>query len=538
MKEDVRKMDEEKLEEGWTPEEEREIITQRFLEDREQLLQAGKKLDLEWFEDRDHLNYREEEKARELLLDGMTGYEQLGRALTIIEEADSSKKFLGCHYTVWTTDGGKVNIKNALDSEKRDNTKEKVIELVKKDQQKYAFLRGIILGGSRSRDRLGAEWSQARVAGERFHDSEKMFNPTHLKSFPEKVPGISMLSTNSGTRYYVDLEYSPLIWQALDQIQKEWDSPVTTPEAEVPGDISQRIPKFKEVLDSVELTSEDVEEFEEILEENDALDYWADYVAPKVKFRDGAKKAVLCMLASPEDRHGNKGRTNAIIYGPPGTGKTAFKKFLTDKFGAYSIDGSRVSKADLTYNKSTGEDGLLVRAHKGLAVIEEADKMDSDAMGASLTALGESGQIEIRDKRFPAEVRGVMLGNYRSKEEIVEKHGEALFNRFEFVLDFDRLDEDELDETLDWHYEFYRKPKPKEDTSRLKKYLKWVRDFDPDIPEEELQKINEFKKERLDKIENVREGISVMSVAYTIARLNHGDVTLGDFREAFELLGM
>ncbi len=42
--------------------------------------------------------------------------------------------------------------------------------------------------------------------------------------------------------------------------------------------------------------------------------------------------------------------------------------------------------------KSTGEDSLLVRYHRGQAVVEEADKMDSDAMGTALTALGETGK--------------------------------------------------------------------------------------------------------------------------------------------------
>lgn len=533
-------MDEEKM--GWTPEEERMMIFYRFPADRDDIIKAGKELDIEWFEGKDDFSYKYEDKAREKSVKATSDFKEFKKVIDAIELKYSSENllgnelFLGEHYTVWMSDEGKVQMKPEEDEEKREEIKEKVKELVGDDKQKYAFLRGIILGGEKRNHRLTADWSQATSYGADFHEGDGMFNPTHLKSFPNRVPGFSFSSTHSGTRYRVNAEVVPIIWEALDEIEEEWGSPVKTPESEVPEEIGKRIPKFQEVMDEVEVTEEDIREFEETLEDNEALDYWKDYVAPEVKFRDKAKEALLCMLASPEDEHGDKGRTNAIIYGPPGTGKTVLKDFLSEKFGAYSIDGSRVSKADLTYNKNTGEDGLLVRAHKGLAAVEEADEMDEDAMGAALTALGESGQLEIRDKRLPAEVRGLMLGNYESKEEIIEKHGEELFNRFEFVLKFDNLEDEELDETLDWHYKFFKKPKPREDASRLKKYLKWVRDFEPEIAEEELKKISEFKKEKLDRIENVREGISLMRVAYTIARLNHRNVTLEDYKKAFELV--
>ena len=323
---------------------------------------------------------------------------------------------------------------------------------------------------------------------------------------------------------------------ALDQTAEVATEPIKTPSQEVPSEIGQRVPKFKEVLTGSEPTETDIQQFESILAEHDALEYWMDYVAPTIKFRDQAKKAILCMLASPEDKGGTKGRANMIIYGPPGTGKTGFKNFLVDEFGAMSIDGARVSKVDLTYNKNTGDDGLLVRAHKGLAVVEEADELSEDALGAALTALGESGQIEIRDMRLPAEVRGIMLGNYRSRKEIISKHSEALFNRFEFVMKFDPLDESEKDAAIDYQYDNFRQVKSPEDTEDLRKFISWVQDFHPEISDRELNKIKQYKSENVDMIENVRAGVSLLNIAYTIARLNHRDVTLGDYKRAFDLI--
>ena len=153
-----------------------------------------------------------------------------------------------------------------------------------------------------------------------------------------------------------------------------------------------------------------------------------------------------------------------------------------------------------------------------------------------LTAFGESGQLEIRDMLLPAEVRGVLLGNYRSRAEIIAAHSEALFDRFEFVIEFDRLDDAERDAAIDWQYDHFRQPKNPADTEQLKKYIAWVRAFDPEIPEVTLERIKQFKRDRIEEFRNVREGISVLMVAYTIARLNHRDVQLADYETAYTLL--
>ena len=63
-----------------------------------------------------------------------------------------------------------------------------------------------------------------------------------------------------------------------------------------------------------------------------------------------------------------------------------------------------------------------------------------------------------------------------------------------------------------------------------------MRGFEPEVPDGELERISEFKKEKLGEIENVREGISILSVAWTIARLNRRDLTLEDYKKAFEMV--
>jgi len=287
-------------------------------------------------------------------------------------------------------------------------------------------------------------------------------------------------------------------------------------------------------LDRVELSSDDHQMIENTVESNNALEFWSDYVAPQVKYREKAKKSILIMLASPEDKYGNKGRINTFFYGEPGTGKSLFKSFLKSEFNAKTIDGPRVSKADLTYNKAEDKLGKLPQAHKGILAIEEADEMGEDELGATLTSLGETGRIEIRDMEIPAQARGLMLSNFESEREIITNWSPESLNRFDFTIKFEKMDSQQKSQTLDWHYEHFRKPNPQEYDDLLQKYIKKVRGYEPEIRDSE--KIKEYKEEKVDMIDNVREGISIMNVAWTIARLNLENVKLKYYKQAFDLV--
>lgn len=292
--------------------------------------------------------------------------------------------------------------------------------------------------------------------------------------------------------------------------------------------------KIDENLKDIDISGEDKKEIYDTTEDIDALDYWSHFIAPSLKNRDQAKKAILIILASPTDKHGTKGRVNMLAYGPPGTGKSAIKNYLVDKFDVESIDGPRVSKADITYNKSTGKFGQLPKAHKGILVVEESDEMDEGPLGASLTSLGESGKIEIRDKEIPAEVRGIFLSNFDNVDEAIYQWSEESINRFDFLIHFDRLDDSKKDETIDWHYEYFRKPKPDTNEDMFLKYIKLCRQFEPQI--DQIDEIQKYKSQNIKQIENVREGISIMNIAWTIARLNFSDVKLGHYKKAFKLM--
>jgi uncharacterized protein YozE (UPF0346 family) len=292
--------------------------------------------------------------------------------------------------------------------------------------------------------------------------------------------------------------------------------------------------KIDEALSDVTVTEEDKEKIESIVESGEPLDYWAQYVAPDLKYRRKAKKAILIMLASPQDKHGNKGRVNVLAYGPPGTGKTVIKNYLVETFGAESIDGPRVSKSDITYNKNTDEFGQLPKAHKGILVVEESDEMDEQPLGAALTSLGESGEVEIRDKTIPAEAQGVFLSNFNSVEAAQSQWSMEAVNRFDFKIQFDELTEEQKNDTLNWHYEHFRKPKSKDNKDLFMKYLKLCRAYTPEMGQ--LDEIQEYKRNNLEDIGNIREGLSIMNIAWIIARLDLSDVTVDHYKKAYKLL--
>lgn len=530
------------------PQDEREVIMARFL-DKDSLQAAGEGFGINWFND-NTTDYSNKEEARSAVAETLTDACQIEELLNTYGDSDNTwyPWFYGNTYTVVQESPDEFVVRREPATEEWQRIRRQTLQ-ADSDGKMMPFIKGMLEAAEDfTGDRLSVTFSEACQAGAPHYSQEGMPRPTARVELPASITGVETRNPNSGRRYYIARETAPVIEAAVDEQLERHRQPGQGNESRARRSSQESETRdlaylqeghqsgFVLALDEVEVTEEDEKEFQEITENEDALEYWSDFVAPEVKHREHAKKALLCMLASPEDRNGEKLRLNALFYGPPGTGKSALKRWLVENFGAESIDGARVSKADLTLNKTTAQPGVLLRAHKGLAVIEEADEMDDDALGAALTALGESGQVEIRNERYPAEVRGLLLGNYQSEKDIARKHGEAILDRFEFLVSFQPLDEEHLDDTLSWRYRHFAKTKPHDDTQRLKKYLSWVRDYDPEITDQATEQIEEVKSQHVDAIDNVRTGVSVMSVAYTIARLNREPLEETHFETALEMV--
>lgn len=415
---------------------------------------------------------------------------------------------------------------SAEQSNEVQEVKEDIIDFVEDSDKKLKILKRIVEYEDNNEDNSsftegeldGCSWSPG---------SDVSMQPSYIGMF-KSAPFIEV-AFDSNKHTILHLKNLDAAKQAIEEIEgkpDEWSDEW----------INERVGdnKIDEALEHIEITDEDKEKIYQTTKEVDAIDYWSNYVCPVLKHRDRAKNVVLIVLASPDDKHDTKGRVNMLAYGPPGTGKSAIKGYLVDKFDVESIDGPRVSKADITYNKSNDQFGQLVKAHKGILVVEESDEMDEGPLGASLTSLGESGKIEIRDHEIPAEARGIFLSNFESVDHAIHQWSEESVNRFDFTIHFDRLDDEHKDEAIDWHYEYFRQPKPNENEELFLKYLKLVRKFDPVIDESE--EIKEYRRDNIKVIDNVREGISVMNIAWIIARLNFSDVKLEHYKQAFDLV--
>ncbi|GAJ17915.1 unnamed protein product, partial [marine sediment metagenome] len=113
----------------------------------------------------------------------------------------------------------------------------------------------------------------------------------------------------------------------------------------------------EEFLDWVEVTSEDIVEFEQILQDNDALEYLHPYVCPKLEKLDMQKKAILLALASHWDSGGDRWRIHVLMHGEEssGTAKTPLLRWIKEIGGAYA--SMRSTKAGLTVNLKDGSPG-------------------------------------------------------------------------------------------------------------------------------------------------------------------------------------
>jgi len=96
-----------------------------------------------------------------------------------------------------------------------------------------------------------------------------------------------------------------------------------------------------------EARDEDIEEFKEILEENDGLEYWYSHVNPKLQNMEQEKKAVLLSLASMDDKYGNRNRIHVLLSGEPGTGKSKLGSWVSEKLG-HLRSSNRTTQVGLT----------------------------------------------------------------------------------------------------------------------------------------------------------------------------------------------
>lgn len=312
----------------------------------------------------------------------------------------------------------------------------------------------------------------------------------------------------------------------------------------IPVDVLERLASDGRKLEADESkgTVESIDmnaQFTEFIQsEGDMLEYWAPQINPKVEGLLHVKQAILLSLASHGDICGDCGRVHVLMKGSPGSAKTALAGWIVHHMGAVGCS-QRTTQVGLTGDARGNEitPGAAPRAHKGVLVVDELDKFANKDRQGLLEPMSE-GIVTITaggmERTFDAECRVIATANN------VGMFSRELVDRFDFVFDMKRPIGDEEKKVVSSILKNWYKEKPGYRGVELKKYLSWIRDFEPDMDVATREKADVLMHMLIDFDDkatgSVRKRESIIRVAYTIAKVNHRPVALDDFMRAIRML--
>ena len=159
---------------------------------------------------------------------------------------------------------------------------------------------------------------------------------------------------------------------------------------------------------SIEINNSDIEKIKELSRRKDIMELFKESIAPTIWGHDKIKEALVLQLfggvQKTIDSTKKRGDIHILLVGDPGTAKSEIlMRIATIAPRAIYTSGKGSSAAGLTAaavkdkdNVWTLEAGALVIADKGLACIDEIDKMSSEDRGAIHTAMEQ--QVVAIDK--------------------------------------------------------------------------------------------------------------------------------------------
>jgi len=272
-----------------------------------------------------------------------------------------------------------------------------------------------------------------------------------------------------------------------------------------------------------EITSEDEQKILELSRRPDVRELIVRSIAPSIYGYEEIKEAIACLLFGGNeivypDGVRVRGDINILLIGDPGTAKSQLLKFVA-KIAPRAVytTGKGSSAAGLTAavvrDKLTGEfyleAGALVLADKGVAVIDEIDKMDAkdrvalhEAMEQNTVSISKAGIVATLNARAAVlAAANPAFGRYLPNRTVAENIAlpVSLLSRFDLIFVIRDEPREDFDSAVAGHIldlHSGKTPEAFRDVLRpdfLRKYIMYARRYvRPILSEEAKERIKAF----------------------------------------------
>lgn len=239
-------------------------------------------------------------------------------------------------------------------------------------------------------------------------------------------------------------------------------------------DANNIIPK-EESFEEIEINEEDELQIKEIAADENLYKKLSASLAPSIYGHDVEKLAMVLQLFGgvkkiKGDKTSTRGDMHILLVGDPGVAKSIMLKFVSANApkGRYVV-GKSASKAGLTaavvkddiLKSWSLEAGVMVLANKGIACIDEMEKMDEEDRSAMHEAM-EQQTVTITKATIQATLRAETavlgaanpkLGRFNFEDPIANQinMSPSLLNRFDLIFTLKDVPQRERDELIASH---------------------------------------------------------------------------------------